>query len=56
MYLYIHIYNSVSERKKLVTGLTYSVQLSKLYRPHTSELKSESKYQLLFYWKNFNRL
>ena len=52
--------NFVSERIKLVdriknTRLTFQTSKTKINRPQTSELKSISKLQLLFYWKNFEK-
>ena len=54
--------NFVTERKKVVyminnTRLAFQTQCStiKIYRPHTLELKSISKFQLLFHWRNFEK-
>ena len=52
--------NFVSERIKLVDGikntrLTFQTSKTKINRPQTSELKSISKLQLLFYWKKFEK-
>ena len=49
--------NFVSERIKLVhkinnTRLAFQTSKTTIYRPQTSELKSISKLQLLFSWKN----
>ena len=54
--------NFVSERIKLVYRINntcLAFQTSKttnIYRPQTSELKSISKFKLLFHWKNFKKL
>ena len=53
--------NFVSERVKLVYGsikntrLAFQTSKTKSNRPQTSELKSVSKFELLFYWKNFEK-
>ena len=48
----------VSERVKLVyrirnTRLAFQTSKTKINRPQTSQLKSISKFQLLFHWMNF---
>ena len=53
--------NFVSERIKLVyrvnnTRLAFQTSKTTIYRPQTSELKSISKFKLLFHWKNFKKL
>ena len=53
--------NFVSERIKLVyrinnTRLAFQTSKTTIYRPQTSELKSISKFKLLFHWKNFEKL
>ena len=52
--------NFVSERIKLVyrvnnTLLAFRTSKTIIYRPHTPELKSISKFQLLFHWRNFEK-
>ena len=52
--------NIVSERIKLVYGinttrLAFRTSKTTIYRPHTPELKSMSKFQLLFHWRNFEK-
>ena len=52
--------NFVSERIKLVyrinnTRLAFQTSKTTIYRPHTPELKSISKFQLLFHWRNFEK-
>ena len=52
--------NFVSERIKLVfrintTRLAFQTSKTTIYRPHTPELKSMSKFQLLFHWRNFEK-
>ena len=53
--------NFVSERIKLVyrinnTRLAFQTSKTTIYRPHTPELKSISKFQLLFHWRNFEKI
>ena len=52
--------NFVRERIKLVyrvnnTLLAFRTSKTIIYRPHTPELKSISKFQLLFHWRNFEK-
>ena len=52
--------NFVTERKKLVyrinnARLAFKTSKTTIYRPHTPELKSISKFQLLFHWRNFEK-
>ena len=52
--------NFVTERKKLVyrmnnIRLTFQTSKNTIYRSHTPELKSISKFQLLFHWRNFEK-
>ena len=52
--------NFVSERIKLVyrinnTRLAFQTSKTTIYRPHTPELKSISKFQLFFLWRNFEK-
>ena len=52
--------NFVSERIKLVyrinnTSHAFQTYKTTIYRPHTPELKSISKFQLLFHWRNFEK-
>ena len=51
----------VSERVNLVyrinnTRLAFQTSITTIYRLQTSELKSISKFQLLFHWKNFEKI
>ena len=53
--------NFVSERINLVfrinnTRLAFQTSKTTIYRAQTSELKSISKFKLLFHWKNFEKL
>ena len=52
--------NFVRERIKFVyrinnTRLAFLTSITTIHRPQTSELKSISKFQLLFHWKNFEK-
>ena len=52
--------NFVSERVKLVyrinnTRLAFQTSITTIYRLQTSNLKSISKFQLLFHWNNFEK-
>ena len=52
--------NFVIERVKVVyrinnTRLAFQTSITTIYRLQTSELKSISKFQLLFHWKNFEK-
>ena len=52
--------NFVTEREKLVyrinnTRLAFQTSKTTIYRPHTPELKSISKFQLLVHWRNFKK-
>ena len=52
--------NFVSKRIKLVyrinnTHLAFQTSKTTIYRPQTSQLKSISTFQLLFYWKIFEK-
>ena len=52
--------NFVRERIKLVyrinnTRLAFLTSITTIHRPQTSELKSISKFQLMFHWKNFEK-
>ena len=40
-----------------INNTRFAFQTSKttIYRPHTPELMSLSKFQLLFHWKNFEK-
>ena len=49
-----------NQEKKLVyrinnTRLAIQTSKTTIYRPHTPELKSISKFQLLFHWRNFEK-
>ena len=37
------------------TPLAFQTSKTTIYRPHTPELKSISKFQLLFHWRNFEK-